>query len=639
MPEDTSMIGVRHVKGLLTLKGEDGVAREHHVEGMLTLTCGAEAAAGTLPSSLQQSNPPPKKPLVLPDLGKDILDCIFDYIGRPATQTACLYTCKTFCHHVLPRLYKTLVICVTKDINSQYAALLRKDNPGLKYAKTVITYMWPNVPMDDRSLVPFLVNLLRTIPRGQLDHWSGCSRIDIPANVTKLLRQRQPNLQRLELFTAHNDVSDPVFAGLGDASTDAPFGEVTELDVTPQNAGSCHAASRALQRCNIDSLKIDARQWKGNPRTRRDPETGEVHHTTSAPLFRHLKDSAARGAKWAGLRTMLWESCGFRFCRHESVGLFSSLDLSTLECLTLRDCSDTDPFLFELYSHHPPKVKELHVIHDLGAPHPDRTVTALNELLIGTKGRLAKLTLELRNVPENPDLSIINGHRKTLRHLVLDTRDTNDKAICLLSEDVHSLLRGCSNLSQLAVNLPSPNLEYELFECKGDRDKTGSWTGSLVSRTNHCLISLAGLAVGYANVEKTTQYALMANTILTILNILNWPTAYEHGQKKNYYASRCFMIQRLVTDTFAAFRNFALTISEPECPRRILQVIVFGTVEVDDAVPPALYDVEADVKCLGSAYRIAQEVPLPDLQLEGHAVGDAFLYYAPRQAAQKSGGD
>ncbi|KAK4550549.1 hypothetical protein LTR36_000128 [Oleoguttula mirabilis] len=613
----TDVFGVHIVKGLLTLTDDNGVAKDHHVDGLLTLTCAADSTAIAPPLSDSPPISTAAKPLGLLDLDQDVLGCIFDYIRRPADRLACIYTCKTFSVLVIPRLYKRLDIRATGCVTSNHAGLLAKGNPGLQYTKTVILRgRGPTTP-DNRSFAPFLINVMRAIPRAQLDHFHGGAEIDLPASVTTLLWQRQPNLQRLELFTEHNAVSDAVFAVPGEEvafGKERPFANVTDLMVVPQNEASLLAASKAIEGSPVDTLTLNFQKYEG-PEGYLDAETGEVHNCIEPLLLQHLTRQVAAGIKWPGLRSLSIDNMGFGFCRQATNGPFQYLDFSTLECLSVANCQDVDLFFFEMYSRGPPRLKELHVVHTLAAPQPDRIFTALNECLIGIKGRLAKLTLVLRNVSGEPsadtriNLQIINRHRKTLKQLTLDLRGPSGQEFNVDPSNVRLLLHDCFALRQLAMNLPTPNLEY------------AQWAGVLSDGEE-------------TNGSSEALDAIMANTSLTIVTFTSWPGRYELQN----YRKRKPLLQRMATDMFATFREFTPD-DDSDRPRRKLEVIVFGVAEEESPKPPVVYYVEAEVKCLFTTYRIAQETTQQALLYKGMAGEDGFLDYAPRKTVRNSAGD
>lgn len=119
----------------------------------------AQAAAFT-PENRHQ---PPK----LETLGHDLLKCILDYIPHKTHLRACLRMNKEFASLIVPRLYKSLGITISKSTHSRYACLLAGSHSGLQHVKKV--NMWPKASGEvPESAHAWVKTFLGRLHEGQL---------------------------------------------------------------------------------------------------------------------------------------------------------------------------------------------------------------------------------------------------------------------------------------------------------------------------------------------------------------------------------------------------------------------------------------------------------------------------------------
>jgi len=161
------------------------------------------------------------------------------------------------------------------------------------------------------------------------------------------------------------------------------------------------------------------------------------------------------------LTSLRLREVNLRFCKD---AWLPYLNLVGLQTLTIEYCIGADVFLDELTAAataNPPRLRKLTVVHEADEDDADEIIEAVDELLKLVPGTIQTLELCLRNVSDGPSESMINRHKGSLRHLLLDIiygadEDGNPDYWFCLPEGLSIMLSGCDSLSQLALAFATP---------------------------------------------------------------------------------------------------------------------------------------------------------------------------------------
>lgn len=443
------------------------------------------AAANALTSSM-----PSKKHLQLLDLPQDVLASILDYIMSPSHLSKCTITCRAIWELAMPRLYKSIEISIvpthtnsgffspTGGTNShRWAALTRRSHSGLQFLKALAFTVFPGA-LHTRAVTALLVGILRALPKGQLEQFAWAAHGSMPANTATLLWQRHPSARPIFIMSGQDNVPAlvPQQAKAAPTRIQDVVGRLPALYARPEDATALVAVSRALQLLEPDALCLDAVFYRG-PKARLDVETGAIHDHPTTTMFKHLGPATSIQAKWPGLRMLWLFGVDFKYCRQT---WFTYLELAQLETLHIYLGDNADIFLMELIHQGAPRLRRFALCYQMSQTHSDRTVTAVDDLLVATKHRLERLAVVLRSVPSNEylDLHIINSHRSTLKELLLDLRSDHGMLHLPEADQYLKLLHGCFALTQLGLSLPVADTVYTDLQFP---QTISTFTASLVS--------------------------------------------------------------------------------------------------------------------------------------------------------------
>ncbi len=444
--------------------------------------------------------------LTICDLPNELLRNAFDCMQSRVHMRNCQKVCKAFYDNSLHHMYRNVRIDLPEELTEWQRDLLGDNHRGLRHIQQL--HLWPVVlRIESTAVFRWVAQLLKRLEHGQLqDFWYVAAWIhhttantwrrwvsprQMPFRLYDLLWSRQPNLTRVDirpLYGPEDDTSEQdKFANLQVHS----IPKLDHLFIVPDVVDLLGIGSKVLEKLEITKLTVYGRSWKERDiHTSILPSAREDEDKLVQGLFAHQRQSAIR----CGPKSYIKPSClsmlelsevNLRFCRSK---WFACNDFRNLSELVIKYCPYADVFLTRLMQSEADSVPALDyftLVHKLRDVGTERTLIELNELVKRCFKKPSKddnylpgprmLDLHLRNIgmdalPEARAIGTsIRLHRKTLESLCVDymyrTRGPGGseglpKAVIWEPHELNGMLRGCRQLRELALAVPSYSWHY-----------------------------------------------------------------------------------------------------------------------------------------------------------------------------------
>ncbi|KAK4550553.1 hypothetical protein LTR36_000132 [Oleoguttula mirabilis] len=529
------------------------------------------------------------------NLGVDVLKCIFDFLRLPSDLRACCLVNRNLRTHTLARLYNHIDLHL--DFRIAYSGfghqvgLIDARNPGLKLVRELT--IRPNEYAGFAFVWVWLQAFIRAVPAGQLRSFRWLSNTRFDHGTTELLWRKHPRLQNLQTLarcsSPYGNKTQTNLASLASDSDAVGFTEVRSLKLAPASQGATAAGYAFLQRLQVQDLAVNG-IYVEDDGIFRNADTGASNGSFAGTLFGGMPPQSLPRLTSLRLKNIdlkeIW---------------LERLDLTQLRVLALEYCANIDAFLHGLtvLDDTPIRLESLTVVHK--ANMQDQVIERLDVLLHKTPGTIRHLELCLRDVSRGPDPTAINAHHGSLRHLVLDVISTAGP-VRWTDRELSMMLKGCENLSQLALYTKVPDFESIFDDCfdSGDTIYSGQSHGEFVQ----------------------TWKTVFEHVNLTTLNLLTWPRQYWETRAISQLVALQPSLQQLAWQLLQRGRY---TYHRPGHRTRRLEILAFGIRERNTSAPCPRYFVESDVTVMQRTRKTAVHVGLKQLHEEG--LGVDILHY------------
>ena len=418
-------------------------------------------------------------PSALECLNNDVIKYLIDFLTPGALRCLILANRKMRCL-VLPKLYTNLNLYLDDSLLCRIGGLLKPQNPGLKFIRrVVITPGFGDDFLKNADVQSFVQNFVEVIPAYKLRYFRWASRgpfLDLARHWLIVTIRYNPQFRHKgaiahTLWRWHPALTNIQVVESGFVSDLFPSHEFLQfmpdcraLEVVPQTEAALVPASQALKQCKITSLHVDALHWElGKPERN---SVGAVEDDLTEKLFTHCRSVSFSDSplKIHTLRHLTLKDLDLRYFRDT---WFRYLEFTGLESLSIEYCEHADKFLAEI-NKKPPALEHFAIVHTVGPE--DNTMNELNRLLQLRRNCLKSAVFCIRKANDMLRTRAINAHNMTLRRLVLDVQvpflggDGESRPRLYSPKGLNIMLKGCTNLAQLALYTPKPSIEYMHFD-------------------------------------------------------------------------------------------------------------------------------------------------------------------------------
>ncbi|KAL8918211.1 MAG: hypothetical protein Q9208_007487 [Pyrenodesmia sp. 3 TL-2023] len=378
----------------------------------------------------------------LDNLPQEVLDLILEDVQPKKALLSLLVQSRRMYHAVLPSLYRQVSFPVAANLEEPYKGnekllgMIENENPGLKHIQELD--LWPR---DETRRMPHQTagypeaeSLLEAIPRNSLRHFSWRSWHEIPRKVLRLLWTRQRKLTNIELVWCKSGV-DHLITELAQ-NPNSFHKHATKLRITDVGKGFIPGiVTPLLQRRKIESLTLDFWMLWENISCTGSDELKDIYHngTLLSQIFApvtHLKP-----AQRLALKELVLSAVDLTYNVNS---MLSALETSALKTLRVTCCPSANSLfakMSKLPANRRPRLHHLQVYHEQKPgsnavsqhDNSDRTITAINDLLLSTTDTLLSLWVVMRGrLPHDklldPLAPGITNHGSSLLQLTVDIR-------------------------------------------------------------------------------------------------------------------------------------------------------------------------------------------------------------------------